>query len=52
MSMHHLRMELEIPDGPGALYRLIFVSVTRTHSAVNLGKVDVGAVGGWSLMNW
>jgi hypothetical protein len=52
VSAQHFRVELEMPDGPGALYGLAFKSATATHTGVNLGKVDAGAFGGCFSMNW
>ena len=52
MSAQCLRMELEMPEGPGALYGLIFNSVAATRSGVNFGNEEVGAVGGCSSTNW
>jgi hypothetical protein len=46
-----LRVPLDIPDGPGALKRLVLVSAFRTLSILNTGKLETGALGGLGLSN-
>ena len=50
--MHCFRMALEMPDSPGALWGLTFVSVMATLLGVNEGNLERLAVGGLVLMNW
>ena len=45
-------MVLEIPDSPGTLWGLTFISVLATLSGVKEGNLDCLVVGGSILMNW
>ena len=48
---HFFRMALDMPDGPGALWGLTFVSVSSTLSGVNTGNLEWGTVGGLCSAN-
>ena len=48
---HLFSTTLVIPDGPGALCELIFVSAVATRSVVNTGNLDRFATGGFRSSN-
>jgi len=48
---HFFSMAFEIPDGPGALCGLIFVSMAAIRSGVKSGNLDWVALGGFLSSN-
>ena len=47
-----MSLALEIPDGPGALNGLSFISVLTMCSVLKVGNCKLFAFGGFSSMNW
>ena len=51
MITHFFSMALDMPDGPGALCRLIFISVFAIRLGENTGNLDSQALGGFHSSN-